>query len=76
MEVKEALSRIGVESPRYSGHSFQGRAAITAVKDELRDATMKMLGCWQSRAYQVYIKTQFAKVSQRTDWCKIIHSII
>ncbi len=66
-EVKMALTRAGVDSSGYSGHSFRSGAATTAAKRGLGDATIKMLGRWQSNAYQVYIKTprdQLAQVSQ------------
>ncbi len=65
-EVKDALTRAGVDSTCYSGHSFRSGAATTAVKRGLGDATIKMLGRWRSNAYQVYVKTprdQLAKMS-------------
>lgn len=66
-EVKEALTKAGMDSSGYSGHSFRSGAATTAAKCGQGDATIKMLGRWQSNAYQVYIKTpreQLAQVSR------------
>ena len=54
VEVKKALDRSGVDSSRYSGHSFRSGAATTAVKRGLGDATIQMLGRWKSEAYQAY----------------------
>ena len=66
-EVKEALAKAGVDSSCYSGHSFRSGAATTAAKRGIGETTIKMLGRWQSNAYQVYIKTprdQLAQVSR------------
>ena len=56
-KVKEAFALAGVNSKRYSGHSFCIGAATTAAKQGISDASIKMLGRWRSSAYQVYIKT-------------------
>ena len=66
-EVKEALTMAGMDSTSYSGHSFRSGAATTAASRGLDETTIKMLGRWQSNAYQVYIKTprdQLAQVSK------------
>lgn len=46
-EVKEALSRAGVDS---SGHSFRSGAATAAAERGLGEETIKMLGRWRSNA--------------------------
>ena len=56
-EVKEALAIAGVDSGRYSGHSFRSGAATTAASRGVGDTVIKMLGRWKSSAYQLYIKT-------------------
>ena len=64
--LRKALSRVGMDSSKYAGHSFRANAATTAAKLGISDSTIKMLGRWQSSAYQLYIKTpreQLAKVS-------------
>ena len=71
MEVKQALTRAGVDSTCYSGHSFRCGAATTAACRGIGDATIKMLGWLKSNAYQVYIKTareQLAKSSVGWEW--------
>ena len=55
-EVKQILTRAGVCSKGYSGHSFRSGAATTAAARGIEDAAIKMLGRWSSCAYQVYIK--------------------
>ncbi len=51
-----ALASAGVDSTPYSGHSFRSGAATTAASRGIGDATIKMLGRWNSEAYQLYIK--------------------
>jgi len=65
-KVREALTEGGVDCARYAGHSFRIGAATTAARQGVSDATIKMLGRWQSSAYQLYIRTprkQLAGVS-------------
>ena len=60
-KVKEALSRAGVECTAYSGHSFCIRAATTAAKQGISDASIKMLGWWNSKTP----REQLASYSRR-----------
>lgn len=65
--VRSALDAAGIDSSRYSGHSFRSGAATTAAKQGIGDATIMMLGRWRSSAYQRYVKTprrQLAAFSQ------------
>ena len=55
-ETKDALTKAGVNSSCYSGHSFQKGAATTAAEQGIGDATIMRLGRWQSRAYQTICK--------------------
>lgn len=57
VRVRQVLTEAGVDSAPYSGHSFRIGAATTAAKAGMGDATIKMLGRWQSNAYQLYVKT-------------------
>ena len=41
----------------YSGHSFKIGAATTAAQVSTEDSVVKMLGRWESSAYQRYIHT-------------------
>ena len=56
-QVKAALTKAGIDSSHYSGHSFRSGAATAAASKGINDSTIKMLGRWKSEAYQLYIKT-------------------
>ena len=56
-QVREALSMAGIDCTAYAGHSFRIGAATTAARQGIQDATIKMLGRWESSAYLLYIKT-------------------
>ena len=64
IEVKKALDRAGIKSTHFSGHSFRSGAATTVAARGIGDATIKMLGRWNSSAYQVYIKTPRAHLAK------------
>ena len=55
--VRQALQKAGVQSARYSGYSFRIGAATTAAQAGLEDSMVKILGRWESSAYQRYIRT-------------------
>ena len=55
--VREALSSVGMDVLKYCGHSFCIGAATTALRAGISDAKIKMLGRWESSAYQVYLQT-------------------
>lgn len=48
--VRSALSTTGVNTAHYSGQSFRVGAATTAARAGLSEATIKMLGRWESSA--------------------------
>ena len=52
--IRRALSDAGIG---YSGHSFRIGAATTAALAGIEDSTIKMLGRWESSAYQRYLRT-------------------
>ena len=62
-EVKRALTKAGVDSSHYSGHSFRSGAATTAAQQGIGDATIKLLGRWKSGAYQLYVKIPREKLA-------------
>ena len=64
IEVKKALDRAGIKSTHFSGHSFRSGAATTAAARGIGDTTIKMLGRWNSSAYQIYIKTPSAHLAK------------
>ena len=55
-EVRKALAVAGVDQSKYSGHSFQIGAGTTAAAAGIADSTVKTLGCWESAAYQLYVR--------------------
>ena len=55
--VRQALRQAGISPAGYSGHSFRIGAATAAVQAGLEDSVVKMLGRWESSAYQRYIRT-------------------
>ena len=66
--VRSALSHAGVDTAHYSGHSFRVGTATTAAHVGLSQATIKMLGRWESSAYERYIRTpreSLAAISRR-----------
>ena len=56
-QVREALRKAGIESRDYASHSFRSGAATTAARCGINEATIKLLGRWESCAYLLYIKT-------------------
>ena len=67
-EVRGALAMAGIDAAQYSGHSFRSGAATTAAAAGVEDSVIKILGRWQSSAYQVYVKLpreSLAMVSRR-----------
>ena len=59
--VRGAMDQAGIDSSRYTGHSFRiGAAAQYGVQDSL----IKTLGRWESVAYIIYIRTPRETVSQ------------
>ena len=55
-EVRKALVAAGVDQSKYSGHSFRIGAATTAAAAGIADSTIKTLSCWESAAYQLYVR--------------------
>ena len=55
--IRDGLSLAGINLADYGGHSFRIGAATTAAQIGIQDSTIKTLGCWQSSAYMLYIRT-------------------
>ena len=55
--VRSALTDQGFNASEYCGHSFRIGAATTAAQNGIADCTIKMLGRWESSAYQLYVRT-------------------
>jgi hypothetical protein len=61
-----ALSAAGFDPSLYSGHSFRAEAATTAGDQNFEEWELKILGCWASSAYSLYLRnprivTSFAR---------------
>lgn len=61
--VRQALASQGVDSTKYAGHSFRIGAATTAAMHGVPESTIKLLGRWESSAYQTYIQTPREKLA-------------
>ena len=56
-KVRAALEEANLDYERYSGHSFRIGAATSAAMAGIPAHVIKMLGRWESEAYQLYIRT-------------------
>ena len=66
-ELHCILSKMKLDKGSYSTHSFRIGAATSAIEAGIAETQIKMLGRWQSNAYQGYVKTppeNLAKVSK------------
>jgi len=55
--IDPLLSKLNLNIKHYNTHSFCVGAATSAAEAGIPEASTKMLGRWQSDAYQRYIKT-------------------
>ena len=58
-----AQAHIPVDEATFSGHSFHIGVATTAARKGVEDSTIRMLGHWESGAYQRTPHDQLARVS-------------
>jgi hypothetical protein len=56
VEVRRLLEASGIESSRYSDHSFRIGAATTAARAGVESHVIQTLGQWHSSAYLLYIR--------------------
>ena len=55
--MRQALSAARMDTKGYTGHRFRIGAATTAAHVGVEDSVIKMLGRWESSAYQQYLRT-------------------
>lgn len=55
--VKNILAKLGLDTSKYSGHSFRIGAASSGCSARLEDHLIKTLGRWSSDCYRTYIRT-------------------
>ena len=61
--LKAVVEAAGMDSKRYSGHSFRIGAATTAAVKGIADSTVQTLGCRASDSYRRYIRLQPEELS-------------
>ena len=54
--IKDIATQLGLDLSRYSGHSLHTGGATSAAQAGVSQWQIKLMGCWNSQAYQVYIK--------------------
>ena len=64
--ARSTLASQGYDASKYCGHSFQIGAATTAARNDVEDHMIKMLGRWESSAYQPYVTTPIADLASVT----------
>ena len=62
--VTSTLQQIGINDKQYNTHSFRIGVATTAKEAGISDVHIKMLRCWKSTAYQLYVRTPREKLAK------------
>jgi len=62
-KLRVILKSAGIDDSKYASHSFQSGAATAAAEVSFPDVHIKMLGRWESEAYQVYVKPEPEKLA-------------
>lgn len=71
--LKALLASLGLDSTRYSGHSFRRGAATSAAVAGYSDNEIQQLGRWRSDAYRLYIdlpRDRILHLSSRLHWAE------
>lgn len=66
--LSSVLQQAGLNDRKYNTHSFRIGAATLAQQAGIVDTQIKMLGRWQSNAYQQYMRTpreELARLSKQ-----------
>lgn len=65
-QLQQVLNQAGLPGNLFNGHSFRIGAATTASQVGIPETTIKILGRWNSTAYQTYIRPSSAQLAQVT----------
>jgi len=65
--LKASVKAIGLDPSLFSSHSFRRGGACLAFKAGIAGETIKVLGDWQSEAYQVYLECPFEMKTAASD---------
>ena len=65
-QLQQVLHQAGLPSNLFNGHSFRIGAATTASQVGIAETTIKILGRWNSLAYQTYIRPSSTQLAQVT----------
>ena len=57
VHLHEVLTKAGVNTAGYSGHSIRNGAASAAARAGLSDSFIQTLGRWKSSAFLTYLRT-------------------
>ncbi len=55
--MRQALTLLGYDCSRYTGHSFRIGAATVAAQQGIQDSLIRTMGRWERKAYLHYIRT-------------------
>ena len=64
--LRSALSKAGINTAGFSGHSFRIGAATTAASVGLSDSLIQHLGRWKSAAFKSYIRKSSKEIAAVT----------
>lgn len=51
------MRNLGINDLKYASRNFRSGAATTVAETGMSDVHIKVLGRWESKAYQVYVPT-------------------
>ena len=71
--IKDIATWLGLDPSRYSGHSLCIRGATSAAQTGLFQWQIKLMGRWNSQAYQVHIKNTPLHVQVLLPTWQLIH---